>query len=69
MSHWRTAPLLTPREQNILRYRAQGLTDKEIGPIVKISDHTVRHHVRNILQKTHAKSCAEAIFKFQSFQV
>jgi DNA-binding NarL/FixJ family response regulator len=46
-----TGESLTPREQEILSQVAKGLTNKEIGEALNISEHTVKNHLKNILQK------------------
>jgi predicted ATPase/DNA-binding CsgD family transcriptional regulator len=43
--------LLTPRELDVLRLVAQGMTDREIGGALFISHHTVMRHVSRILGK------------------
>lgn len=47
-------PDLTPREYDVLKCLAEGITDKEIAAKLSISLHTVKTHVRNILSKLHA---------------
>ena len=42
---------LTGREQEILGKVAEGLTNKEIADNLMISEHTVKNHLKNILQK------------------
>lgn len=42
---------LTAREVEILRMLAKGLTNKQIGRAVNISEHTVRNHVNSIIEK------------------
>lgn len=42
---------LTPREREILSHVANGLTNKEIGEKLNISEHTVKNHLKNILHK------------------
>jgi DNA-binding NarL/FixJ family response regulator len=51
---------LTTREQEILRWVARGLSNKEIGARVGLSPHTVKAHLRSILDKLHLRSRAEA---------
>lgn len=46
-----TVETLTPREREILSNVANGLTNKEIGEKLNISEHTVKNHLKNILQK------------------
>jgi DNA-binding CsgD family transcriptional regulator len=42
---------LTPRETEVLRLVAAGLTDRQIGEALFISHTTARTHVRNLLAK------------------
>ncbi len=51
---------LTERERAVLRLIAQGMTNKEIGARLSLSPHTVKAHLRNILDKLHLRSRAEA---------
>jgi DNA-binding NarL/FixJ family response regulator len=55
---------LSPREEEILRLLADGLTDREIGEALTISTRTVETHVSNILRKLEARNRAEAARKF-----
>lgn len=43
--------LLTPREREVLKLIAQGLSNGEIALILFISQHTVKNHVSNIYRK------------------
>ena len=43
---------LTEREQEIVKYIADGRTNKEIALSLSISEHTVKEHVRHLLKKT-----------------
>lgn len=54
-------PPISPREQEILNLVAKGLTNKQIGEILFISDKTVRNHVINCLDKLQARDRTEAI--------
>ena len=51
---------LTPREHEILDLIGSGLTNREIGERLKLSEKTVKHYVTNILQKLHVRSRVEA---------
>jgi DNA-binding CsgD family transcriptional regulator len=44
---------LTDREQTIIIYLIQGLTNKEIGSLMEVSEHTVKEHLKHIMKKTH----------------
>lgn len=57
MSH----PELTERELEVLKYMANGRSNKEIGQILYISENTVKGHVKAILTKLDAMGRAEAI--------
>ena len=54
------APVLTPREKDVLSLIAEGAMDKEIAQTLSISLSTVKTHVRNILAKLHATSRHQA---------
>ena len=51
---------LTDREYDVLRLVARGLSNKEIGKALSISPHTVKAHLRSILDKLHLRSRVEA---------
>jgi NarL family two-component system response regulator LiaR len=51
---------LTPREMEILRYLARGLSNQEIADELEISITTVATHVRNILSKLHLANRTQA---------
>jgi DNA-binding NarL/FixJ family response regulator len=53
-------PVLTPREQEVLRRVADGAMDREIADQLSISLSTVKTHVRNILAKLQATSRHQA---------
>ncbi|RED66435.1 response regulator [Cohnella phaseoli] len=44
---------LTPRERDILQEVARGQTNREIAALLGLSEHTVKNHLKNILQKLH----------------
>lgn len=52
---------LTERERAILRMIAGGMTSAEIGGRLGISPMTVNTHVKNIYQKLHVRSRAQAV--------
>jgi two-component system nitrate/nitrite response regulator NarL len=44
---------LTPREKEILQEVARGRTNRDIAAEFGLSEHTVKNHLKNILQKLH----------------
>ncbi len=52
---------LSAREQEVLGLVAQGLSNKQIGARLFISENTVRNHLRNILDKLHLNTRVEAV--------
>ena len=44
---------LTPREKELLLEVARGLTNREVAQSLGLSEHTVKNHLKNILQKLH----------------
>ncbi len=53
--------VLTDRERDVLRFAARGLTNKQIGSELAISDRTVQNHLANIYAKLGAASRTEAV--------
>lgn len=51
---------LSPREAQILRLVARGLSNRDIGAELFISEHTTANHIRNILRKTGCANRTEA---------
>ena len=51
---------LSPRELQILLLVAQGLSNREIGERLVVSEHTAANHVRSILRKTGCANRTEA---------
>ena len=52
---------LSPREVEILQLVARGLTDGEIGKLIKISPRTVQRHITNILNKLNCRNRSHAV--------
>ena len=52
---------LTPRELEILRLVADGLSNKEIAARLYLSFHTVKNHVHNILEKLNVQHRSQAV--------
>jgi DNA-binding CsgD family transcriptional regulator/tetratricopeptide (TPR) repeat protein len=51
---------LSPREAQILELVARGLSNREIGEELTISEHTAANHIRSILRKTDCANRTEA---------
>lgn len=51
---------LTPRELDVLRLLADGMTNKEIGSNLAIAEDTVKKHVQNIIWKLRATDRTQA---------
>lgn len=58
-----TAPLLTPREMEVLAAIGAGLSNKEIARRLEISVHTVKFHLESVFEKLAVGSRAEAVVK------
>lgn len=54
-------PALTGREIEVLQHVARGMTSKQIGHELYISENTVKNHIRNILDKLGLHSRNEAV--------
>jgi DNA-binding NarL/FixJ family response regulator len=51
---------LSPREVEILRLVVRGLSNRQIGEALFISEHTAANHMRSILRKTSCANRTEA---------
>jgi len=51
---------LSPREREVLELLARGLANKEIAFELKVSENTVKNHLRNILEKLHLQNRVQA---------
>jgi len=58
----RLTVVCTPREREILRLLAVGLSDKQAARALSISDMTARKHRANLLRKTGAPNVCALIF-------
>jgi len=56
---------LTAREEQILDSISKGLSNKEIGGDLDITEKTVKHYVTNVLQKLQVRNRVEAALKAQ----
>ena len=59
--HGRKQAGLTEREQEVLNLVAQGKSNQEIADELGRSERTVKHHLRNILDKLHLETRAQLI--------
>ena len=51
---------LSAREMEVLKFLAQGLSNKDIAGRMRLSPSTVKRHVENILRKLRVKNRVEA---------
>ena len=60
--HSETTPVddLTEREKEVLQLLAAGLTNKEIGSELEITENTVKNHLKSILGKLHLQNRVQA---------
>jgi DNA-binding NarL/FixJ family response regulator len=52
---------LSAREKQVLRFVAEGLTNRDIGAQMSLSENTIKYHLKNILQKLHLRNRAQAV--------
>ncbi|MFE2407054.1 response regulator transcription factor [Kitasatospora sp. NPDC059408] len=52
---------LTPRERDVLRYKAEGRTDYDIAAALRITESAVRGTVRRAIRKLGARTLDQAI--------
>jgi DNA-binding NarL/FixJ family response regulator len=51
----------TEREREVLQLAARGLTNKQIGVMLNISDRTVQNHLQSVFEKLGVRSRTEAV--------
>ncbi len=56
------APALTEREREVIKLIARGLTNREIGGAIFVSESTVKFHVRNVMRKLDVRHRAEVAY-------
>jgi DNA-binding NarL/FixJ family response regulator len=54
-------PLLMPRQMEVLKLVASGMTYKEVGSALFISERTVKYHMKQILDQLHLNNRSEVI--------
>lgn len=54
---------LTPREMEVLRLLAQGLSNRKIGERLSVNERTVKSHVAAILAKLEAANRTDAVMR------
>jgi DNA-binding NarL/FixJ family response regulator len=54
-------PELTPREYEVLTLVADGLSYREVGAALSLSENTVKYHMREILQRLHLKNREQVV--------
>jgi DNA-binding NarL/FixJ family response regulator len=57
----RVSPLLTEREQQVLRGIFEGLTNKEIGAQLGVSDGAVKATLQQLFQKTGVRTRSQLV--------
>jgi two-component system NarL family response regulator len=54
-------PDLTPRQREILALVAEGLSYKEVGAALSVSENTVKYHMGEILQRLHLRNREQVV--------
>lgn len=57
---------MTKREEDVMGLLVLGLSNKEIGKAIGLSDHTVRDHVSSLLKKYDSMNRVELVAKYIS---
>lgn len=57
-----TVPQLTDREREVVTLITQGLSNREIGAAIFVSESTVKFHVRNVMRKMDVRHRAEVAY-------
>jgi DNA-binding NarL/FixJ family response regulator len=63
MESARPAPMLTPRQQQVLQCLSRGLPTKLISRELNLSEHTVKEHIALLFQALGARNRTEAVIK------
>ncbi len=59
---------LTPKEMLVVYYLLEGLTNKEIGRKMGITEQTVKHHINSILKKINKRHRIDIVLNFYRFK-
>jgi DNA-binding NarL/FixJ family response regulator len=54
-------PLLTPREEDVVRLVADGLKNREIAQKLKVKEHSIRNYIYRIFEKLGVSTRVELI--------
>jgi len=65
----RSAPFLTPKEKEVVRYVIEGYSNKEIADKMNISPRTIETHRANVLNKFNLKNTTELIKKILEHKI
>ena len=60
---------LSSREQEVLRYLADGLSTKQIAAKLNLSSKTIEHHRASVMQKMQSTSLAEVVRAFVMLEI
>ena len=60
---------ITSREYEVLKHISEGLSNKEIGEKLFVSESTIKTHVSNLLLKLNAKRRTEAVKNAKEYQI
>jgi two-component system NarL family response regulator len=52
---------LTARQRQVLEMVAEGMSYKEVGAVLHVSENTVKYHMKEILQRLHAKNREQVV--------
>lgn len=52
---------ITPRQLDVLRLKAHGLSDRQVAAQLWITENTVKHHLKLILMNTGCRNTTQAV--------
>jgi DNA-binding NarL/FixJ family response regulator len=63
-------PILTAREEDILHFLTEGLSNRDIATTLKLSEHTIKNHLFHVFDKLGVSSRMEAVvYSFNHVEV